>query len=97
MNTCNTYGNCDVWNPIWVHSNPAVSSRIADVYRGTALTVRCVAQGRQLTDGSNSTTEDDARQFTSTLWYGVDWAGGRGYVPAVWTTKSNSTLGLPVC
>lgn len=97
VNTCNTYGNCDYWNPIWVHSNPAVSSRIADVSRGTALTARCWAPGRTLTDGSNNTTEDDARQFTSALWYGVDWNGGRGYVPAVWTTKREDHLGLPAC
>lgn len=97
VNTCNTYNNCDYWNPIWVHSNPAVSSRIADVSRGTALTARCWATGRTLTDGSNNTTEDDARQFTSALWYGVDWNGGRGYVPAVWTTKREDHLGLPAC
>jgi hypothetical protein len=97
VNTCNTYGNCDYWNPIWVHANPAVSSRIADVGRGTALTARCWAAGRTLTDGSNHTTEDDARQFTSALWYGVDWNGGRGYVPAVWTTKREDRLGLPAC
>ncbi len=97
VNTCNTYGTCDYWNPIWVHSNPAVSSRIADVGRGTALTARCWAPGRTLTDGSNNTAEDDARQFTSALWYGVDWNGGRGYVPAVWTTKLEDHLGLPGC
>jgi hypothetical protein len=97
VNTCNTYNNCDYWNPIWVHSNPAVSSRIADVSRGTALTGRCWAGGRTLTDGSNNTAEDDARQFTSALWYGVDWNGGRGYVPAVWTTKREDHLGLPAC
>jgi hypothetical protein len=97
VNTCNTYGNCTEWNPIWVHSSPGVSSRIADVSNGTGLTARCWANGRQLTDGSNNTNEDDARQFTSTLWYGVDWAGGRGYVPAVWTTKRQDTLGLPPC
>jgi hypothetical protein len=97
VNTCNTYNNCDVFNPIWVHSNPAVSSRIGDVGRGTSLTARCWAAGRTLTDGSNNTTEDDARQFTSALWYGVDWNGGRGYVPAVWTTKREDHLGLPGC
>ncbi len=97
VNTCNTYGNCDVWNPIWVHSSPGVSSRIADVSRGTQLTARCWAPGRQLTDGSDQTAEDDARQFTSSLWFGVDWGGGRGFVPAVWTTKSESHLGLPAC
>ena len=97
VNTCNTYNNCDYWNPIWVHANPAVSSRIADVYRGTSLTARCWAIGKQLTDGSNQTTEDDARQFTSSLWYGIDWNGGRGYVPAVWTTKREDHLGLPGC
>ncbi len=97
VNTCNTYGNCDYWNPIWVHANPATSSRIADVGRGTALTARCWAPGRTLTDGSNNTAEDDARQFTSALWYGVDWNGGRGYVPAVWTTKREDHLGLPHC
>lgn len=97
VNTCNTYNNCDYWNPIWVHSNPAVSSRIADVSRGTSLTARCWAGGRTLTDGSNNTAEDDARQFTSALWYGVDWNGGRGYVPAVWTTKREDHLGLPSC
>ena len=97
VNTCNTYNNCAYWNPIWVHANPAVSSRIADVYRGTSLTARCWAIGKQLTDGSNQTTEDDARQFTSSLWYGIDWNGGRGYVPAVWTTKREDHLGLPGC
>jgi hypothetical protein len=97
VNTCNTYNDCDYWNPIWVHANPAVSSHIADVGRGTALTARCWANGIRLTDGSNQTAEDDARQFTSSLWYGIDWNGGRGYVPAVWSTKREDHLGLPGC
>jgi surface antigen len=97
VNTCNTYNNCTFFNPIYVHSNPSVSSRIGDVYNGSQLTARCWTGGRVLTDGSNNTTEDDARQFTSGLWYGVDWSGTRGYVPAVWTTKQENHLGLPAC
>ena len=97
VNTCNTYGNCDYWNPVWIHGSPAVSSRIADAWRGMGLTARCWANGRVLTDGSNNTAEDDARQFTSGLWYALDWNGGRGFIPAVWTTKRADHLGLPGC
>ena len=97
VNTCATDGNCERWNPIWVHANPAGSSRIADAYRGQQFTARCWAPGRTLTDGNNSITSDDAIQFTSALWFGIDFNGGRGYVPAVWTTKSENHLGLPAC
>lgn len=97
VNPCNTYNNCDVWNPIYVHSNAAVSSRIGDAYRGESYTARCWTTGRTLTDGSNATTEDDARQFTSNLWFGIDYKGQRGYVPATWTTKSQDHRGLPGC
>lgn len=97
VNTCATDGNCERWNPIWIHSNPAGSSRIADAYRFQQFTARCWAPGRQLTDGNNSISSDDPIQFTSSLWYGVDYNGGRGYVPAVWTTKREDHLGLPAC
>ncbi|MFN8167639.1 MAG: hypothetical protein U0S36_02520 [Candidatus Nanopelagicales bacterium] len=44
VNTCNTYGNCTTFNPIYVHSSPTVSSRIADAPNGLALTAEVLDQ-----------------------------------------------------
>ena len=58
---------------------------------------RCWTTGQVLTDGNNADPSDDARTFTSGLWFGIDWNAGRGYVAATWTTKSENHLSLPNC
>ncbi len=97
-NTCTTAEkapNCGAARVSAAPNNSAV--RLGEFAYGQTLTARCWTSGQLLTDGNNADPSDDSRTFTSDLWYGMDWNGGRGYVSAVWTTKSNSHLSLPQC
>jgi hypothetical protein len=95
---CSTFETPPNCAPARVSAAPNNSAaKIGQFGYGQALTARCWVVGQTITDGNNSDPSDDARTFTSNLWFGIDWNGGRGYVAAAWTTKSNDHLGLPGC
>jgi hypothetical protein len=95
---CSTFESAPNCAPARVSSAPNNgAAKLGTFSYGQNLTARCYTTGETLTDGNNADPSDDARTFTSSRWYGIDWAGGRGYVAAVWTTKNNNTLGLPAC
>lgn len=95
VNAANTYGDT---SPVPMRQGPSrETSDLGSASHGTGLTARCWVGGQQSTDGSDLTSEDDSRTFTSSLWYGVDWNGGRAYISAAWSTKSEDHLGLPGC
>ena len=97
-NPCSTAEKAPNCVPARVAAAPNNSSaKLGTFSYGQKLTVRCWATGQVITDGNNSDPSDDGRTFTSDLWYGVDWNGGRGYVAATWTTKNNNKFGLPAC
>jgi hypothetical protein len=97
-NPCSTAEKAPNCAPARVSAAPNNSAtKIGSFAYGQSLTVRCWATGQVITDGNNSDPSDDNRTFTSDLWYGIDWNGGRGYVAATWTTKSNNKFGLPSC
>jgi hypothetical protein len=97
-NPCSTAESAPNCVPARVSAGPSNNDpKVGAFNYGQVLTARCWANGQVLTDGNNSDPSDDARQFTSGRWYGIDWNGGRGYVAAVWTTKNNETFGLPQC
>lgn len=97
VDTCNTFGNCDYWDPILVHRDSRISGQLGTLARGSTVEAVCWTYGRTFTDGSNATSSDDGTQFSSALWYGIDFKGRRGYVSAVWTTKREDQLELPAC
>ncbi len=97
-NPCSTAERAPNCAPARVSASPNNSgTKIGAFSYGQQLTARCWSTGQVITDGNNSDPSDDARTFTSDLWYGIDWNGGRGYVAATWTTKSNNKFGLPAC
>lgn len=97
-NTCTTAEIAPNCSEARVSAAPNNSAqRLGGFAYGQKLTARCWIIGQVITDGNNSDPSDDGRTFTSDLWYGIDWNGGRGYVSATWTTKSNSHLSLPQC
>jgi hypothetical protein len=95
VNAANTFGDT---SPVPMRAGASrTTADLGLAVHGTALTARCGTRGQLTTDGSNQTAEDDARTFTSDLWYGVDWGGGRAFISSVWSTKRDTTLGLPGC
>lgn len=97
-NPCSTFEAAPNCVPARVSAGPNNTSAVLGSFGyGQRLTARCWILGQTITDGSNADPSDDGRTFTSNLWYGIDWNGGRGYVAAVWTTKSENRLGLSQC
>lgn len=97
-NPCSTAEMAPNCAPARVSSAPNnTAAKLGAFGYGQSLIARCWTTGQTITDGNNSDPSDDARTFTSNLWFGIDWNGGRGYVAATWTTKSTSHLGLPAC
>lgn len=95
---CSTFETPPNCAPARVSAAPNNSAtKLGQFGYGQAMTARCWTSGQTITDGNNSDPSDDGRTFTSSLWFGIDWNGGRGYVAAAWTTKSNDHLGLPGC
>lgn len=95
---CSTFETPPNCAPARVSAAPNNSAaKLGQFGYGQAMTARCWISGQTITDGNNSDPSDDGRTFTSSLWFGIDWNGGRGYVAAAWTTKSNDHLGLPGC
>lgn len=95
---CSTFETPPNCAPARVSAAPNNSAtKLGQFGYGQAMTARCWITGQTITDGNNSDPSDDGRTFTSSLWFGIDWNGGRGYVAAAWTTKSNDHLGLPGC
>lgn len=95
VNAANTFGNTD---PVPIRAEPNRSSTdLGPATHAAVLTARCWVMGQTTTDGSNADPSDDEAQLTTDFWYGVDWTGSSGYISAAWTTKQETTLGLPGC